>query len=60
MCEILAIILIMFFVIELFPIDTSYQFFKNCWILINHDLFFQEKNSLQLYYVIPILRIFWK
>ena len=28
---------------------ASYQIFKNHGILINHGLFFQEKESLQLY-----------
>ena len=39
-----------FFVIEFFPTISNYQFFKNDWLFINHDLFFWEKYSLQLYH----------
>ena len=30
---------------------TSYEFFINYWIFINHGLFFRGKYSLQLYYL---------
>ena len=42
-------ILIMFFVIGYLLIIPPYQIFKNGAILINHESFFQEKDSLQLY-----------
>ena len=41
---------IMFFLIEFFLTIAFYQFSKNDLIYRNHDLFFQKKYSLQLYY----------
>ena len=43
------IIFIMFFAIELFITVASYQFCYNVSILMTHSLFFQGKQSLQLY-----------
>ena len=34
------------FVIEFFLTISSYQFFKNYYIFINHSLFFREEYSL--------------
>ena len=43
------ILLIIFLVIKFSLNITSYQFFKNDWVFINHGLFIWGKYSPQLY-----------
>ena len=42
------ILLIMFFAIKFFLTVASYKFFTNCWIFMNHGLFFRGKYSRKL------------
>ena len=32
-----------------FLLTSAYQFSENYWVFMNHDLFFPQKYSLQLY-----------
>ena len=47
------ILLIMFLVIEFFPIAATYQFFRNNWILINHGLFpgQNKKRNFKIFFI---------